>query len=85
MADQGVASYDPVFWFYHCNLYRLWFSWQTIVGATTLAGFKSTLTGDTTGWRRRSTRYRRSIRRIRSCDTPMTQSLTASPMTSSRP
>lgn len=47
MADQNVASYDPVFWFYHCNLDRLWLSWQQNVGATTLTGFKSTITGDT--------------------------------------
>jgi len=45
MADQNVASYDPVFWFYHCNLDRLWLSWQQNVGATTLTGFKSTITG----------------------------------------
>jgi tyrosinase len=49
MGDQDVASYDPVFWFFHCNIDRLWLSWQQIVGATTLQGFKSTLTGDT-GW-----------------------------------
>ena len=24
MAEQNVASYDPVFWFFHCNLDRLW-------------------------------------------------------------
>jgi hypothetical protein len=49
MRDQNVASFDPVFWFYHCNLDRLWLSWQTIVGATTLTGFKSTLSGND-GW-----------------------------------
>ncbi|MEV6979133.1 tyrosinase family protein [Kitasatospora sp. NPDC093806] len=43
MADQNVASYDPVFWFFHCNLDRLWLSWQTHVGATTLTTFLSTL------------------------------------------
>jgi hypothetical protein len=47
MRDQNVASYDPVFWFFHCNLDRLWLKWQTKVGATTLTGFKSTITGDT--------------------------------------
>lgn len=47
MADQNVSSYDPVFWFYHCNLDRLWLSWQQNVGATALTGFKSTITGDT--------------------------------------
>ena len=43
MADQNVASFDPIFWFYHCNLDRLWWKWQTLVGATTLSGFKSTM------------------------------------------
>ena len=49
MADQNVASYDPVFWFFHCNLDRLWLSWQQKVGAETLTGFKTTLSGDV-GW-----------------------------------
>jgi hypothetical protein len=48
MADQDVASYDPVFWFYHANIDRLWLGWQTIVGATTLTGFKSTT--DDSSW-----------------------------------
>lgn len=47
MAEQNVASYDPVFWFYHCNIDRLWLKWQTNVSATTLTGFKSTIDGDT--------------------------------------
>lgn len=47
MADQNVSSYDPVFWFYHCNLDRLWLQWQKNVQATTLTGFKSTVDGDT--------------------------------------
>lgn len=42
MRDQNIASYDPVFWFFHANIDRLWLGWQTIVGATTLAGFEST-------------------------------------------
>jgi hypothetical protein len=46
MQHQDVAAYDPVFWFFHCNLDRLWLSWQTLVGATTLSGFESTITGD---------------------------------------
>ena len=46
MADQNVSSYDPVFWFYHCNIDRLWLRWQHNVQATTLAGFKSTIDGD---------------------------------------
>src|SRR5438045_2569013 len=49
MADQNVASYDPIFWFYHCNLDRLWVRWQINDTAMTLAGFKTTL-GDNTGW-----------------------------------
>ena len=48
MANQEVASFDPVFWFFHCNLDRLWLQWQQKVDATTLKGFRSTITGDTT-------------------------------------
>jgi tyrosinase len=47
MAEQEIAAYDPVFWFFHCNLDRLWLKWQEAVGATTLAGFKTTIDGDT--------------------------------------
>jgi hypothetical protein len=47
MQDQGVAAYDPIFWFFHCNWDRLWQSWQVLAGATTISGFTSTLTGDT--------------------------------------
>jgi len=46
MADQNVASYDPVFWFYHANIDRLWWRWQRKVRATTLTGFQSTIDGD---------------------------------------
>jgi hypothetical protein len=49
MGNPDVASYDPVFWFFHCNLDRLWLSWQTRVGATTLTGFRTTL-GQNTDW-----------------------------------
>jgi len=49
MADQNVASFDPIFWFYHCNLDRLWLRWQINDSATTLTGFTSTLDGNT-GW-----------------------------------
>jgi hypothetical protein len=49
MSDQNVASYDPVFWFYHCNIDRLFMQWQGTVGAMTLIGFESTLSGDI-GW-----------------------------------
>jgi hypothetical protein len=46
MGDQNVSAYDPAFWFYHCNIDRLWLLWQQNVQATTLAGFKSTVDGD---------------------------------------
>ncbi|TBA52722.1 tyrosinase family protein [Rhizobium ruizarguesonis] len=46
MAAQEVAAFDPAFWFFHCNLDRLWLQWQTKVQALTLAGFKTTITGD---------------------------------------
>lgn len=44
---QDVASYDPIFWFFHANLDRLWWKWQQSMGATTLQGFLSTVRGDT--------------------------------------
>ncbi|OKJ09283.1 tyrosinase family protein [Kitasatospora sp. CB01950] len=47
MGDQNVSSFDPVFWFFHCNIDRLWLSWQTRAQATTLTGFRSTLGTDT--------------------------------------
>ncbi|ESY55551.1 MULTISPECIES: tyrosinase family protein [unclassified Mesorhizobium] len=47
MADQNVSSYDPIFWFFHCNLDRIWLKWQRNVSGTTLTGFKSTLSGST--------------------------------------
>jgi tyrosinase len=50
MNNQDVASYDPVFWFFHCNLDRLWLSWQRRVNATTLDGFKTTVSPGDTDW-----------------------------------
>jgi hypothetical protein len=47
MSNQDIASFDPIFWFFHCNLDRLWLQWQRNVKATTLAGFKSTCKGST--------------------------------------
>ena len=47
LQDPMVASYDPIFWFFHCNWDRVWLSWQTIAGATTVEGFTSTLGSDT--------------------------------------
>jgi len=47
MENQDIAAFDPIFWFFHCNLDRLWLEWQNNVGATTIAGFKSTCQGPT--------------------------------------
>jgi len=43
MADQAVAAFDPVFWFFHANWDRLWWEWQVKVGATDLTGLLSTI------------------------------------------
>jgi len=48
MENQDISSFDPIFWFYHCNLDRIWLQWQQSVKATTLAGFKSTCLEPTT-------------------------------------
>jgi hypothetical protein len=47
LAQQGVAAYDPIFWFFHANLDRLWWKWQQTLSATTLNGFLSTVMGST--------------------------------------
>jgi tyrosinase len=47
MENQDISAFDPIFWLFHCNLDRLWLQWQVKVGATTLAGFKSTCQGST--------------------------------------
>jgi hypothetical protein len=43
MQDQGVAAFDPVFWFFHCNWDRLFWQWQTQMDATDLNGLISTI------------------------------------------
>ncbi|SOD41999.1 tyrosinase family protein [Nitrosovibrio sp. Nv4] len=43
MSLQDVAAFDPVFWFYHCNLDRLFWQWQTAMQATNLNGLLSTV------------------------------------------
>ncbi|MDQ3934410.1 MAG: tyrosinase family protein [Actinomycetota bacterium] len=50
MAKQERASYDPVFWFFHANLDRLWVKWQQNVGATTFTTFLSTVSADHKEW-----------------------------------
>jgi hypothetical protein len=47
IAQQDVASYDPIFWFFHANWDRLWWKWQQTMSATTLNGFLSTVEGST--------------------------------------
>jgi hypothetical protein len=49
MSNQDISAFDPVFWFYHCNLDRIWLQWQVGHDATTLARFKSTCK-DATDW-----------------------------------
>lgn len=43
MANQSVAAFDPVFWFFHANWDRLWWEWQKSVDATDLKGLLSTI------------------------------------------
>ncbi|MCF8476858.1 MAG: tyrosinase family protein [Pseudolabrys sp.] len=43
MADQSVAAFDPIFWFFHANWDRLWWEWQKKVAATDLYGLLSTI------------------------------------------
>ncbi|MBD0693424.1 tyrosinase family protein [Streptomyces sp. CBMA123] len=50
MGIQEVSAFDPVFWFFHCNIDRLWLSWQTRAAATTLDGFRTRLAGQDDTW-----------------------------------
>jgi hypothetical protein len=43
MANQSVAAFDPIFWFFHANWDRLWWQWQKSMSATTLNGLLSTI------------------------------------------
>jgi hypothetical protein len=43
MAQQDVAAFDPIFWFFHCNWERLFWSWQVNAAATTVEGFAQKL------------------------------------------
>lgn len=43
MQDQGVAAFDPVFWFFHCNWDRLLWKWQRKMAATDLHGLLTTI------------------------------------------
>jgi hypothetical protein len=50
MSNPDTASYDPVFWFFHANLDRLWLKWQQNAGATTFTTFLSTVSEDHKFW-----------------------------------
>lgn len=47
MANQSVAAYDPVFWFFHANWDRLWWEWQKKMNSTNLNGLLSTINKET--------------------------------------
>ena len=46
MANQEVAAFDPIFWFFHCNWDRLFWKWQNELQATSLDGLMSTIEDD---------------------------------------
>ncbi len=51
MANQDIAAFDPMFWFFHCDWDRLWWEWQVSRNATDLESFKKTLEdGDNQRW-----------------------------------
>ena len=43
LEKQEVASFDPLFWFFHCNWDRLWWKWQIAAGAMDYTKFKATV------------------------------------------
>ncbi len=43
MGSTDLAAFDPIFWFFHCNWERMWWSWQKRYSADTLDRFRSTL------------------------------------------
>lgn len=43
MTSPDIASFNPLFWFFHCNWERQWWQWQNDKMATTLASFRSTI------------------------------------------
>lgn len=44
MGVQEVAAFDPIFWFYHCNIDRMLWEWQKKMKATDINGLLSTVT-----------------------------------------
>lgn len=47
MAMQNVSAFDPIFWFYHCNLDRMWWIWQANNDAQTVDGFMKVIQNKT--------------------------------------
>lgn len=43
MQTPDIASFDPLFWFFHCNWERMWWAWQKRYQATNLADFRKRL------------------------------------------
>ncbi|WP_316820423.1 tyrosinase family protein [Pedobacter gandavensis] len=43
MGQQNLSAFDPIFWFYHCNLDRMWWAWQAKYNAQTVEGFMKTI------------------------------------------
>ncbi|HTU11949.1 MAG TPA: tyrosinase family protein [Allosphingosinicella sp.] len=50
MDTPDIASFDPLFWFFHCNWERMWWAWQSRYDATDLASFRSTLPPGNVEW-----------------------------------
>jgi tyrosinase len=46
MGNQDVSAFDPIFWFYHCNLDRMFWEWQKEMQATDLNKLLSTIQSD---------------------------------------
>lgn len=52
LATPNTASFDPLFWFFHCNWDRLWWQWQRNAGVQRLSQFRSLMdaTGEDARW-----------------------------------
>lgn len=46
IANQDIAAFDPLFWFFHCNWDRLFWKWQQDKKITTGTAFEKFVTGD---------------------------------------
>jgi hypothetical protein len=50
MKTPDIAAFDPIFWFFHTNWERMWWSWQHRHKAVTLEAFRQTLESSDTDW-----------------------------------